>query len=657
MATTTIYADRIQIIDELSPDTAATAESITGSWKKALVHFTLPTELQYKAITNMAVSVYTTPVGNSPYIAEVHALLGAFGTDVTYNTAPAFSSYSMMPPSGGAAGYKTGDLSYTVSGSSITRSFDVRSVLNNGIGIQAYTYQGYGDKGELSTSLATNPPYLVVTYEDSEPTGSLTGSPRSGYAQKNQPLTLRANYSSPSNIAATLTPTQYAFYWRPGTSGSYTKLYEGPNNSYEVPANTFTADTVQWYAAVWPSHGSALASGLYTLSTVEPVFSATAISPDSTLEDGSAPITFIWTASNSVGSTPSGAELQYSTDGGSTWTTFDTVTGSALEYEAPANTIPGGTIQWRVRALTNNGTAGEWSSALSFLCIAAPAAPTVSTDAAPFATFTWSAEGQQAYEVTVDGVSYGVQFGTAKAFTLPQPLADGEHSAEVRIQGEYGLWSQPGSVSFTVTNAPAGTVTLEGSFGIDADLFWTASPAGDDFLIFRDGVQIGHTAASRFSDRRAVGSHSWEVLLRQADGNYTRSNTFTGTLTAESPVIGLLSGGEWLTLRLTETSLAPQTYRYSRVHTLRHFSGAAYPVLELTPYEDLAGTLQVAFADDAQAAAFEALRGQVVIYKHRDTVLTGGLTDFTKARNPFYVAYQFTIDQIATEEVLDDTDG
>ena len=655
MATTTIYADRIQIIDYLNPDTAATAETITGSWKRALVHFTLPSELQYKKITNMTVSVYTEPVNNSPYIAEIHALTAPFDSSVTYNTAPAFSSYSMMPPSGGGAGYKSGDLSYETSGSA--QLFDVRSVLNNGLGIRAYTYQSYGDKGLLSTSTTTNAPYLVVTYDDTEPTGTLTGSPRSGYAQKDQPLTLRANYTPPSDIAATLTATRYSFSWRAGTSGSYTELYKGPDSSYTVPANTFTSDTFQWYAAVWPSHGSAFASGLYTMTTVEPVFSATAISPDSTLEDGSAPITFTWTASNSVGSTPSGAELQYSSDGGSTWTTLGSVSGSALSFEAPADTVPGGTIQWRVRALTNNGTAGEWSAPLSFLCIAAPAAPTVSTDAAPFSTLTWNADGQQAYEVTVDGVSYGIQFGTAKTFTLPLPLSDGEHTAEVRVQGGYGLWSQPGSVSFTVTNVPAGTVTLEGSFGIDAELFWTASPAGDDFLIFRDDVQIGHTAASRFTDRRAVGSHSWEVLLRQSDGNYTRSNTLTGTLTAESPVIGLLSGGAWLALRLTETSLAPQMYRYSKAHTLRHFSGAAYPVLELTPYEDLAATLQVAFADDAEAAAFEALRGQVVIFKHCDTVLTGGLVDLTKARNPFYVAYQFTIDQIATEEVLDDTDG
>ena len=126
---------------------------------------------------------------------------------------------------------------------------------------------------------------------------------------------------------------------------------------------------------------------------------------------------------------------------------------------------------------------------------------------------------------------------------------------------------------------------------------------------------------------------------------------------ADSPVIAPLEGGAWISMRLTDSSMATRTYKYSRTHSLRHFSGSAYPVLELTPYEDLAATLHVAFADNAQAAAFEALRGQVVIFKHRDTVLTGGLVDLTKVRNKFYVAYQFTLDQNDTEEVLNDTDG
>lgn len=653
MGTLTINADLVRIISQQYPDTSWTAEELAANstgdsfLKYALVRFPAPSSINFRPITDLKTNFFCAPKAGSTsnFEGTVYLLDSPFDSSVSYNSQPGVSK------SAKAFGYS----SARYVAASFPGKDSVTDLLANGL-------RFFVLKGSLSTSLSQNPIYIELTYSDTDDFGYVSGSPSSGYIPKTGQTTFRWSWTPPSDILGTLSVTSCRFAYRKGTSGNFTFVNCGSDLSYMSTTGLFSdSDTVQWYPEITLSNGSVLvpvnSSGtaiVYSLTTVEPSLSAQGISPSGTIEDGSAPITFTWNAWNSVGSTPSGANLQYSTDDGSTWTDFGSVSGSAKTYTAAANTLPAGELSWRVRAINSENVAGSWSAALTFINVAAPAAPSVSSDAAPFATISWDATGQQAYEVTVDGVSCGVQFGTGKTFTLPQPLADGNHTAQVRVQGQYSLWSQPGSVTFTVANVPDGTIDLAGSFGADAQLLWNATSAETDFLIYRDDVQIGHTTANEFTDRRAVGDHAWYVLLRLTSGNYTKSNVVTGELTVDAPMIAPLAGGPWISLRLTDSSLAQQQFKYSKTYTLRHFSGSALPVLELTPYEDYSGTLQCAFPSDAEARPFEALRGQVVILKTRETVLIGGLMNLSKIRNPLYVAYQFTIEKIAVEEIVDD---
>lgn len=666
MATTKYYADKIQIIDENQPNSVGTADlypdgsnaRIFESSKSALLHFPFPAELQYRKITSIVLGLHlwSDKSGSTYYsfYTKARALSGAFNESTTYNTAPGAADAFKSIWSDRNAASGSSDVRSTLSKS----DFPFQDVLT--FGVKVTPDDGSASPAGVSTK-ANLFNYVEVTYAAADDFGKISGSPTSGYTPKTSAKTFRWDYSAPSDTVTPVTAVSYRFAYRKGTSGDYTFVDCGSNQSYEVPAGTFDTNTVQWYPEATLSTGQTLvpvnSSGnpvVYTLSTVEPTFTATAVSPSGSFEDGSEPITFTWTASNSAGTVPSGAELQISSDSGSSWTTLGTVTGSALTYTAPANTLPSGQLSWRVRAINGDSVAGAWSGSLDFINVSAPPAPSVSSDAVPFATISWDAVGQQAAEVTVDGVSYGVRFGAEKSFKLPQPLSDGSHTAAVRIQGAYGLWSQPGILTFTIENQPDGTIALQGVFGVDADLAWNTSSAETDFLIYRDGAQIGHTTGTTFADRRSIGPHEWFILLRLADGNYTKSNVVAGAISADSPVIAALTGGPWIRLRLSDDSMAQQNFSFSRVHTIRHFSGSAYPVLELSPYEDVSGAFQCAFADAADARAFEALLGTVVILKHKDTVLVGGLVTLSKSRNAFYSAYQFTIEQIEVEEIVDD---
>ena len=425
-------------------------------------------------------------------------------------------------------------------------------------------------------------------------------------------------------------------------------VYIGPRSSTGYTNwNIFNSSVVSGSAHIAPS---SLSVPLPRIS--DTLATATPLSPVNTVEDGSAPITFRWTLANASGLPPTKTDLQTSADGAS-WTDLATVPDGADLYVSDGE-LSAGTVYWRARAYNRDDVAGEWSEPVSFIVVAAPDAPTVLCDGAPFAAISWRAAGQQAYRLTVDGVAYGPFFGSQKSFTLQDPLPDGEHSATVEVQGAYGMWSAPGSVTFEVLNVPGDAVELTGSFDIDAHLAWNTDSTDADFLIYCDGARIGHTSADAFTDRLRLGEHDYTVVNRLADGNYTRSNAVTGFLCTRSTVMAALSGGDWVALPLTEESDPVQGFSRSRAFDLRHYTGAELPELELSPYEDRSGSYACAFRCAAQAAPLLALFGQTVIVKSKggNTVI-GPFCAYEKRQQDLYLAITFQIPAAHVEDYVD----
>ena len=520
----------------------------------------------------------------------------------------------------------------------------------------------WGIDANCVVDLQTNAPYLSVVYGDNDLHGTLIGTSfTSGYVNPHKKNWFKCSIINGNELSciADLAPVSAAptFYWR--SQGATTWNQITSSYSYEVPvaANTFPVGTIEWKMTCTDATGTLLESAVYTVSTTDSLSAATQLTPSTTVEDGSAPIVFSWTVDSPTGTAPTGADLQYSLNNGSTWNTLATISGEATTYTAAANTFSAGDILWRVRVKNADGVAGNWSQA-SFVCMAAPAAPAINTDALPFATISWQATGQQAYELIIDGESLGVTFGSEKQRTLQKPLFDGTHRTEVRVQNVYGLWSPFGAITFSVENDPGETITLDGDFSIDAALSWETNQSTADFLIFRDEALIGHTAGSRFVDRFVLGEHSYYVINRLPSGNYSRSNTVTGRLCVRRPTVAPIEGGEWITLKYSEKSMPEQRFTWSRMHSLRHIAGAKWPVLEISPYEDLSGTYDAAFLCACDAAAFRALRGKAVIMKSRDgKVVIGALVNVSEVVNAFYLATQFTIEQIHWEDYVDDANG
>ena len=261
--------------------------------------------------------------------------------------------------------------------------------------------------------------------------------------------------------------------------------------------------------------------------------------------------------------------------------------------------------------------------------------------------------------MTVDGVLYGPYFGTAKTFSVPDYLEDGGHTVSVEVQNSFGLWSNPGSMSFSVTNVPGDPVTLTGLFDRDAELSWSTTDATSDFLIYRDGVQIGHAFGRSFTDRVGLGYHSWRVINRLPGGYYTASNVVSGTLMTGRLAIAPLSGGAWLELTKSENSARSVVWNESQRVVLRQFAGQIYPQAEAAPYKTMSAGFDVAWthAEAEQAAVFASLIGQPVIFKTPcEGAMVGILTAWQRNNMHFYRSYSATVQRIHWRDYVDADD-
>ena len=487
-------------------------------------------------------------------------------------------------------------------------------------------------------------------------------SPTSGYMDPRNPITFSWYFATPT---ASYDQASAVFHWRVSGDETWTDVpASGSTRSVTIPANTFpVASEIEWYVSGTDAGGCSSESETYSFSTASATTYAICVSPVGVVADGTQEITFRWIVQTSDGTSPSRMYLWWKlpTESQSSWHQLLDTTDPVYEFTVQPETFDAGPVQWKVQAVNRDGTAGPANEA-SFVVLRAPEAPQgLSATAVPRTVISWQSTGQEAFEITIDGEIVAAEYGPATySWQQPLPLADGVHQIRVRIQGAYGLWSNYAETSILVENTPDGTLDLTGSFGSDAELQITTEIDEDtEIQWYRDGIRIGRTVGKdQFTDRFALGTHFYYAEIWLADGNYTRSNTVTGTTAVTSPMIAAAEGGAWISLRLSDDSKREQTFSWSRQHSMNHIHGEIYPSLEMAPYEDLTGSYDCAFRSAAAAAAFESLRGKIVVLKSsKGHVLVGGLVQLKRKDNAFYTAYTFSLQQTDWEDFVDDTEN
>lgn len=534
-----------------------------------------------------------------------------------------------------------------------------RHVLLHGCAIHSYSaLMWYLSVG---TSRHSSPPQLLITFDDSNVQPKLTTPAPASGVRLNKASAITFSTILVQSSAFTLknlTAVSGTFEYRLKDASSTTTAaatISSTTISYTAPANTFAAGEYEYRFSVTDNLGQTASTGWSSFDTRDTVPTATADEPSGNLLDGDQPISFRWTHINESGSAQTKAELQKSADG-STWTALATVTGSANEYSAPAGTFASGTWFWRVRTYNLDNAAGAWSDAASFVTVSAPSTPKVIVQASPRPLITWQTNEQSAYQIQLDTAVGTTDYGSGKSWRSPIYLDDGLHVARVRVQNSYGVWSEWGSATFTVSHTAGGAIALTVDADHRAELLWSYAGSWTEFVVYRDGVAIAKTTDYSYTDDYSVNTVRYQVRACASDGtyNYSLSNEITVSVMPETVMLSALGSGKWLFLRLSTAQHRTNTIKASRTFSLTHLSGREFPEAELTEFCDRSISVSYATDDEAEKAALEALMGSPVCLKTPGGKMVIGILDtLSETESMFYSSYSFAVSQMHYPEEVD----
>lgn len=434
--------------------------------------------------------------------------------------------------------------------------------------------------------------------------------------------------------------------WFVGTGGSASYYYapsgaDGVIPAFAIPQSTQLEDDQN-------------PDGSYCIRDLRPndKITVTAIKPKNTYAGSWDTINFEWTYASHEGFAQKKYELQYRDISHTDWAALASAESANTNVNIPPNTFVAGIVKWRVRCTNANNKVSAWSEEASFTAQGKPPAPTVYATSSPRPEITWTGEGQLAYQIKIDNAVLHTAYSTDGQYKVKEYLTDGAHIAAVRIQNEYGLWSDWGTAEFTVANTPGAPITLFAAGGEKAALAWTETDH-KTYYIYRDDIPIAKTTAHTYSDQMAIGTHKYKVRGVAGD-SYSMSNEVTVTLSVDAPEIAALGEMQWLRLEYSTAQNSPLGVSAYQDVAYQFYAGRRYPVAETSQQITKIYSFNAAFNDAAQAAAFEGLLGKTVIYRDQHGCLcTGPLMGIELSIDQFFRAFSCSIQQTDNMERIE----
>ena len=653
MSTANVYLESFAILDNSSRNTNdhQSNPAVLKEDDVLVMRFTaLPSSMQYKRLTrnstlHINISNITDDSSRYPRASlKFDYLTKPIDTDeATYNSSAEVikrvsSKYGQSVDSTGWYEQDTG-----------TPYFE----LTYGTAVQ----QGRSDCSVSIRTAGSNRPYLSVEVDDSETVGLVIENctPASGsISKRNETRFSWRAWSGDKFCYPDAVQASAIFRWRAGDSGSVNEIsVAGKSQGVTVPANTFTADEIQWQVEVTANSGVVTASSWMTLSTLDVKPEAKAISPQNTIVDSSADNLFMWEHIISTGTAQTKAELQKSTDG-ETWETLAAVTGAETQWKCPAGTLTSSVKYWRVRTYNTDNVASDWSDAAQIVVISAPPTPIIQIQTAgPKPTVSWQTSGQQAAQVEVIGVyESGTIYGTTQQWSAPMYLDDGSYTIRVRVQNEYGLWSGWGAAALQVINTPGAAISLSARTSHVATLEWETTGNYDFYLVYRNWVPVARTVQRAYSDLLSIGPVTYQIRgCYTSSGNYGISNETSVVVAPQTTMVLDMEAKEWLRLPYAATQNRKTTRERTRSVSYLALSGVKYPCAEVSDNYTDALTIECAVGDAEGTRKIEALLGKLVCAKTKTGDMVIGYLDvLQKDHDGIITTFSFTVQQIDYNE-------
>lgn len=498
------------------------------------------------------------------------------------------------------------------------------------IGIQfpqsPYTYFNYITFN--SHRNANNKPYILVTYDDIPPDKPTSLYPSGITVSTRDVIRFAWLHNSKEGLQ------QKGFILEYSIDGgtSYTTISETTANQYyDMPANTLpTSGTVLWRVKTIDGNDevSEYSSASFTLGVV-PQKAPIPIAPISQYLDENKPIRFEWSFVGGSGSEyQSKFDLQYSTNGGSTWTTKTVATPNTF-YELPANTFSGGNVLWRVRTYNNWDEVSPYSENKSFTVIGSPPIPLISSitnSGRP--TIIWQSTNQHIYELQIlkDGKvildSGSIPSTSDRSFKLPIYLQDGNYLVKLRIANEYNLYSPWAEKSFIISTVKPQKPIVE-IFGGEYSVTIKVSNISAKTLLYRDSILIGEVIDSIFIDYTGENNKEYQYFIRTIDSsdNFSDSDIKLAKCKFSGNTLALVDNPQdFIKLKTGLNSNPKKSNIFGVGGSLQNYDGRKYPVIEFSEFNNMAKTLSFYVRNKKEIDRLIEMieKRKIFIYRNRD---------------------------------------
>ena len=391
-------------------------------------------------------------------------------------------------------------------------------------------YQGWPD-GHLWDYINTDKLTGSASYTyGSKATPSISASFKGGYIRPDVANAITFTSNKINYIDEQYTIESGTLRYKLSSASTWTSINFTGNN-VTIPANTLTTgNTYNMDATIVTDDGTSVSVTFNDVSTVDATPTVTGVSPNGTVGYGN--VAFTWLYAITTGTPQSAYELRYKVDDGA-YVSTGKVTSS--ETQAIVNIPTSGTVAWSVRAYNQDDVASDWSSDLTFVNVAPPQAPTItSISATSRPVITWSSADQIAYQVQIlnNGEvleDSGMIYSGSSTYTADNYYPDGLYLVKVRIVNQYGRTSDWASNDFTVASTLTAPPFTLSSTPDGVQIVISTSGAFNTYYIQRDGVTIAQTSGS-YVDRFGNGEHTYTVIGVSGNDGAQSSQTITSLI-------------------------------------------------------------------------------------------------------------------------------
>lgn len=467
-------------------------------------------------------------------------------------------------------------------------------------------------------------PYVRITYSDIPP-GPPTGLyPNGGTISTRDGIRFSWSHNSKEGLPQKAFVLQYSFN---GGSTWTTIQQTSSDQYYEIGPNVFPeSGIVTWRVKTIDTNDteSEFSAASFTLGIL-PQKAPIPVSPVSQYVMEGNPVRFEWVfTGGSEKDYQAKFVLQYSADGGNTWTTVEQ-TSSNTNYMVPAGTFLKGNVSWRVKTYNQWGDESPYSDTKMFTVIGVPAVPLITeitNKSRP--TIKWQTQEQQLFELEIikDGdiiYSTGVMPDSTREYSVPVYLDNGEYIVRLRVVNEYSLFSDWAEKRFAISvDKPdkPGITIYNGFYKVTIKTDSTLKA-----MVYRDNEEIGIMVNGIFEDYTGANEDEYKYFVRVIDENdsFADSDIKLGKCRLPANTIATLDNpAEFIKLEYGLDGIPEKRFSLNIDATTRHFDGRKLPVIEYSEFENESKSMSFFFEKKDDVLKFKELISQRKPFIYRD---------------------------------------